>query len=72
MAVMLASEAHGLGTCPMTSPCEYPDVIRARTGIPDTEIMAMAIALGYPDMSDPVNQFSRDREPVDKFTRFLE
>lgn len=56
----------------MTAPCEYPDVIKATTGIPETQVLAMTIALGYPDMRDPVNQFPRDREPVDTFTRFLE
>jgi nitroreductase len=43
----------------------YPDVLRKVLGIPDSKVIVLGIAVGYPDWDDPVNQFRSEREPLD-------
>ena len=71
MSIMLLATEKGLGTCPMISSGAYPEVLRERLGIPDDHLVPLTLALGYPDMTDPVNNFPRDREPLDEVVRFI-
>ncbi len=71
MSIMLVAEEKGLGTCPMKAPGDYPDVLKDRLGIPEDDLISLVITLGYPDLGDPVNCFSRDREPASKFAKFV-
>lgn len=72
MSIMLLAEERGLGTCPQYAPLHYPDIIKDFLHIPESHVLTMAIAMGYPDMNDAVNKFAREREPVSKFVRFVE
>lgn len=71
-SIMLLAEERGLGTCVEYSPLHYPDIVKDFLHIPGDHILALAIALGYPELDDPVNNFPREREPVSKFVRFIE
>ncbi len=53
--LMLAMAAHGLASCPQTSVCEYPDVVRDEFGIDQDIVIVLGIAFGYEDASMPVN-----------------
>ena len=66
--ICLAALHYGLGTCIVRQGVDYPDVIRKFTGIPDSKIITIAIALGYPDWDYPANQMQTPREPIDNIT----
>jgi len=70
--VMLAARAFGLATCPQAALAEYPDIVRQHLDIPDSRALVCGMALGYPDLSDPVNQYRTAREPVANFTLWYE
>ena len=68
--IMLLATNYGLGTIAQAMAVVYPDVIRKELGIPEDKLIALGIAIGYPDWKDPVNEDYRDREPLDEVTRF--
>ncbi len=68
--IMLLATSYGLGTIPQIQAVNYPGVLREILGIPDSKIIVLGIAIGYPDWDDPVNQFSSEREPLDKVTKW--
>lgn len=61
----LAAVKQGLGTCIQAQGVSYPNVIREMFNIPDTKIMVIAIAVGYPDPTNPTNQFKSGRVPLE-------
>jgi nitroreductase len=64
--IMLLATARGLGTVAQIQAVLYPDVLREVLGIPDSKLIVVGIAVGYPDWNDPVNQLRSEREPLDK------
>jgi nitroreductase len=70
MNITLLANYYGLGTCLEVAPVAYPDVIRQILEIPDSKLMIIAIAIGYPDWDNPVNQFRSEREPLDRIVRW--
>ena len=68
--IMLLAANCGLGTIPQMQAVYYPDVLRKVLGIPDSKLIVVGIAIGYPDWDDPVNQFRSEREPLDRVTRW--
>ena len=63
--IMLLAARHGLGTIAQIQAVMYPDVLRQVLGIPDSKLIVLGIAVGYPDWDDPVNQLHSEREPLD-------
>jgi hypothetical protein len=63
--VLLAAN-YELGTIVQARAVVYPGIIREVLKIPDTKIMLVGVAIGYPDLKNPVNQYITDREPMDK------
>ena len=63
--IMLAALDFDLATCPQAALAEYPDIVRAHLG-PEYQdkILVAGMALGYPDETDPVNQYRTEREAV--------
>jgi hypothetical protein len=55
MNIALLATHHGLGTCLEAAPVAYPDLI-GKFEIPDGKLMVLAIAIGYPDRGNPMNQ----------------
>ena len=64
-SIMLLAARYGLGTIPQIQAVVYPDVLRKVLEIPDSKVIVLGIAVGYPDWDDPVNQFRSEREPLD-------
>ena len=62
--IALAAVDFGLGTCIEQDPAFYPEVIRQIAGIPESENISMAIAIGYPDWEFPANKLQSAREPL--------
>lgn len=63
--IMLLATRYGLGTIAQIQAVVYPDVLRKVLGIPDSKLIVLGIAVGYPDWDDPVNQLRSEREPLD-------
>ncbi len=68
--IMLLATNYGLGTIAQAQAVVYPDIIRQELGIAEDRLIALGIAIGYPDRDDPVNKEYRDREPLGKIARF--
>jgi len=68
----LAAHARGLGSCIMASSVVYAQLLREHLSIPDDSTIVIGLALGYPDPTDPVNQFERGRVAVDEYVRWKE
>jgi len=68
--IMLLAPKYGLGTIPEIQAVFYPDVLRKILGIPDSKLIVLGIAIGYPNWDDPINQCHSEREPLDKATKW--
>lgn len=69
--VMLAARARSLDTCPQVSFVRYQSVIARHLGLGEHDAVVCGMALGYADLSAPVNALDISREPVDRFATFL-
>jgi nitroreductase len=63
--IMLLATKYGLGTIAQIQAVGHPGVLRKVLGIPDSKLIVLGIAIGYPDWDDPVNQLHSEREPLD-------
>jgi nitroreductase len=63
--ICLAALNYGVGTCIMSMAVFWPQIYRDLLKVPDSEIIAFAIALGYPDGEARINNFPRTREPLE-------
>ena len=68
--IALAAHAQELGTCLMTMPVGWPEIAREILGIPESKLLALGIAIGYPINEAPVNNFERVREKTESFTQW--
>jgi nitroreductase len=68
--IMLLAVNYGLGTIAQAMAVVYPDIIRKELGISEDKLIALGIAIGYPDWDNPINKGTRDREPLDEIARF--
>jgi nitroreductase len=69
--IMLLATSHGLGTVAQAQAVVYPDIIRKVIDIPESKVIALGIAIGYPDWDDPVTQIYREREPLEKVATWV-
>ncbi len=65
-AIMLAATEKGLGSAPAFMLVVYPDLIRKELSIPPNLSIVFGIALGYPDMQNPLNKYRSTRRPVNE------
>lgn len=63
--ICLAATDAGLGTCIENQGVHYPEVLRKHADIPETKVIATAIAIGHPDPDFPANQVNSGRAAVD-------
>ncbi len=66
--ICLAALPYGLGTCIQDQGVMYPEVLRKFCHIPDSKIIVIAIAIGYPNPDFPANRLETPREPADAVT----
>lgn len=64
--IMLLAASYGLGTIAQAQAVIYPDIIRRVLGIPESKLIALGIAIGYPDPEKLADQARTRREPIDK------
>jgi nitroreductase len=68
--IMLLAVNYGLGTIAQAMAVVYPDIIHKGLGIPQDKLVALGIAIGYPDWDNEINKGFRDREPLDTMAKF--
>jgi nitroreductase len=68
--VCLAAHSLGLATCIMGRPVDWPNMIRELTGIEQSKVFLLGIAVGYPDTEAPLNTFPRKRIPINDWVRW--
>ena len=68
--IALAALDYGLGTCLMSMPISWPEIVREHLDLPDTKLVAQTVAIGYPNIASDINNFERKREPLDTFVRW--
>jgi nitroreductase len=66
--IVLLATKYGLGTIVQAQAAAYPDVLRKALDIPESKIIFLGIAIGYPDWENPINQFRTEREPLESIT----
>jgi len=64
--IMLLATSYGLGTVAQAQAVVYPDIVRKVADIPVEKLIAIGVAIGYPDWENPANQRRSQREPLDK------
>ena len=48
----------------------WPDILRELLAIPESKLIALGIAIGYPDFDARVNNIARTREPLESLARW--
>jgi len=69
--IMLLLRDAGLHSCPQEYMGLYGRTINAHLGLGKDTLLFCGIAIGHADESAPVNQFDRDRVPLDEQATFL-
>ena len=69
--ICLSAIDNGMGTCLQESWSIYPETVKDVLNIPDNEVVWCGIALGYPNLEHPINNYRTSRESIDKFVTFI-
>lgn len=64
--IMLLALKYGLGTIPQAQSVVYPRILRKVLNLPDSKLIVLGIAIGYPNWDDSINQFQSKRESLDR------
>jgi nitroreductase len=64
--IMLLAANYGLGTIVQAQAVSYPGVIRKVLSIPNSKVLVVGIAIGYPDWDNKIAHFHSDKEPLEK------
>ncbi|MGH1422781.1 MAG: nitroreductase [Hyphomonas sp.] len=70
-ALVNAAWSKGLGCVINSQGIMQSPVVREHAGIPDDQVIMMAVAMGYPDDSFPANAVVSRRKPVDEAANFI-
>ena len=71
-AIMTAARGRGLDTCPQAAFTPFHRVIAGHLDLAAQEQLVCGMSLGFADESALVNTLRTEREPVERFTRFLD
>ena len=69
--VLTAAAILGVDTCPMASVAAYPEVLRARLPIGETETILFGLVLGHADEAAPANATRTTRESTATNVTFI-
>lgn len=70
--VMIAAKARGIDSCPQAAWNPFHQVVAEVLDIPDDEELVCAVALGYADQTQVVNQLHTPRVPAEEFAIFYD
>lgn len=68
--ILLLATAQGLGTVLQLQAVMHSDVLRKVLEIPDSKLIFVGMAIGYPDWESPINQLRTGRLPLDEVTKW--
>ena len=71
-AVMVAARGRGLDTCPQAAFNRFHRIIGEHIGMAPTESFVCGMSLGHADPSKIENSLVTEREPLERFVRFIE
>lgn len=69
--VVTAATLLGIDACPMASIAAYPEPLRARLPIADTDVILFGLVLGHADDNAAANLCRTTREPVEENVHFV-
>jgi len=69
--IMLLARGEGLDTCPQEYMGMYGRTIKQHLGLGDDVMLFCGIAIGHADAGAAVNNFERERVPLDEQVKFL-
>lgn len=69
--LMLAAQSHGLATCAIGAIASYPNLVRRSLDLEAQNAIVCGLALGYADVSAPVNLAQTTRCELDDFFRVI-
>jgi nitroreductase len=69
--IMVAARGRGLDTCPQAAFTQFHRIIGETLGLPDGETVVCGMSLGFADPSRIENSLVTEREPVEKFVKFM-
>lgn len=69
--ICLSAIDNDMGTCLQESWSIYPETVKDVLNISDNEVVWCGIALGYPNLEHPINNYRTSRESIDKFVTFI-
>lgn len=70
--ICLLAHEKGLATCILAAAARYPNGIREIASIPADKRIIVGIALGYPDLTFPLNHIDRQRAEISEFVHWVE
>jgi nitroreductase len=70
--IALLAVEQGLGTCILAQAIRYPGVVRKHSGIPDDQMLVMALAIGRPVKDHPANIFRSVRGEPEEFLGYVD
>jgi len=70
--IMVAARGRGLDTCPQAAFTPFHRLITEAIGIPEDQQLVCGMSLGWRDPGAIENTLITEREPVARFTRFLD
>jgi len=70
--ILLAAQEYGLGTCVMRAIVDHPEEVRKIVGIPESKLIIVGIAIGYPDLDHPINGLMTNREKIKNIVTLVE
>jgi len=69
--IMLLANNFGLGTVAQAQAVIYCKQLRQILDIPDSKLLVIGIAIGYPEEKASINKIRTDREPIENLVRWL-
>ena len=70
-SVCLAAFDRGLGTCIVATIVRHPELLRELLPGSDGKRLAVAVTLGYPELTAPANTFERSRADLDEIVTWV-
>jgi nitroreductase len=68
---LTAAQALGIENCPMASIAAYPEPLRARLPIRESDVVLFGIAIGHADPDAPANRTRTSRDPIEANVTFV-
>jgi nitroreductase len=66
------ARGEGLHTCSQAAFTWYHKIVRWHLSMPDEELLACGISMGFEDTAAPVNEFRVSKLPIEDFATFLD